>query len=240
MQSALTPLEQQQINVAGAVTPTFWHRVRFELVRRHARRTGACRVLDVGAGSGLLGDQLASSSITYWFSESSAPLRSELIARFGAGAEHDVSSRITADTVVAVLDVIEHVEDDVGLLKALHARMDPGARLVITVPAMRWLFSSWDRDLGHHRRYSRADCRATVARAGFDVVEATYLFPELVPIALLRRFRRSDGSAAEFPSLPVWIDRVGFVISSASTAIRRIWPIGTSVLVTARRTGSAA
>jgi hypothetical protein len=240
MQPALTPLEQQQINVADAASPTFWHRVRFELVRRHAHRTGAGRVLDVGAGSGLLGDHLASSSITYRFTESSAPLRSELIARFGAGAEHDVGDRITADTVVAVLDVIEHVVDDVDLLKGLHARMDPGAQLVITVPAMRWLFSSWDRDLGHHRRYSRADCRAVVARAGFDVVEATYLFPELVPIALLRRFRRSDTSAAEFPRLPMWIDRAGFVVSSATTAGRRISPIGTSVLVAARRSGSAA
>lgn len=235
MQPALTPLEQQQINVAEAPAPTFWHRVRFDVVRRHVERTDARAVLDIGAGSGLLGDHLRQAGIDYTFTEASAPVRAALVARFGRAAESSDDASIGADTVVTLLDVIEHVEDDLALLTDLRGRMEPGAGLVITVPAMRWLFSSWDRDLGHHRRYHRSDARRLIEAAGFELVEVSYLFPELVPVALLRRFRTSDGTAAEFPTLPNWLDRVGAAISSASTAVRRFWPVGTSVLVIARR-----
>jgi hypothetical protein len=229
-----TALERQQINVAATPTATFWHRTRFDLVVRRIHRTGAERLLDVGAGSGMLGDHLAGSGVEYRFSEPSPRLRGALIERFGSQAELVAPTRIMSGTLVTLLDVIEHVDDDRSLLAELHDRMEAGVELVITVPAMTWLFSSWDRDLGHHRRYSRRDCCEVVSVAGFDVVESGYLFPELVPLALLRKLRRSDGVAADFPLLPNWVDRIGQAISTATTTLRRVWPIGTSVVVVAR------
>lgn len=235
MQPALTPLEQQQLHVAEAPTPTFWHHVRFELVRRIVHRERARRVVDVGAGSGLLGEHLRQSRVEYRFSETSPALHASLVARFGPTAALGDGDVVAADSVVTLLDVIEHVDDDVALLRDLRARIEPGATLVVSVPAMRWLFSSWDTDLGHHRRYSKHDATTVVEGAGFRVVEASYLFPELVPIALLRRWRASDGSAAEFPQLPGWIDRIGRAVATVTTAVRRFWPLGTSVLIVARR-----
>ncbi len=238
MQPALTPLERQQMHVARSSSPTFWHRVRFAQVRAVVERTAARSVVDLGAGSGLLGDEFRATSVRYRFSESSPSLAADLADRFGVGAELESRETIRADTVVAVLDVIEHVVDDASLLRSIHDRMEPGATIVVTVPAMTWLFSSWDADLGHHRRYARRDAADVVAAAGFEVEESTYLFPELVPVALLRRWRRSDGTAAEFPDLPAWIDRIAMRISSATARRRRFWPLGTSVLVVARRTGT--
>lgn len=235
MQPALTPLEQQQLHVAEAPTATFWHHVRFELVHSIVRRERARRVVDVGAGSGLLGEHLRSSSVEYLFTEASPALHASLVRRFGPRAALADDSTVAADSVVTLLDVIEHVVDDAGLLRDLHARIQPGATLVVTVPAMRWLFSSWDRDLGHHRRYSRRDAAAVVRGAGFRVVEASYLFPELVPLAFVRRWRSSDGTAAEFPRLPGWVERVGRTLGALTTSARRLWPVGTSVLVVARR-----
>lgn len=235
MQPALTPLEQQQLNVAGAPSPTFWHHVRFRLVRRVVERTGARAVVDVGAGSGLLGEALRSTDVDYRFTEDSAALRSSLVARFGAAAEHRDGAAIDRSSVVTLLDVIEHVERDDLLLGRLFDAMAPGSVLVVTVPALPALFSSWDADLGHHRRYTRAGAAEVVGDAGFEIEEASYLFPELLPIALLRRWRASDGTAAEFPRLPGWIDRVGRAISTATSTARRWWPAGTSVLVVARR-----
>ncbi len=240
MQPALTPLEQQQLNVALAPSPTFWHRVRFDIVRAVIERTGARIVVDVGAGSGLLGDAVCSATVAYRFTESSPALAASLVERFGPGAVLAPDEHIGADAAVTLLDVIEHVDDDLAMLRGLCDRMAPGAALVVTVPAMRWLFSSWDTDLGHRRRYGRRDAAAVVTAAGFDVDEASYLFPELVPFALLRRFRTSDATAAEFPDLPTWLDRVGHVLGRTTTALRRIWPVGTSVLVVARRAGTSS
>ena len=241
MQSALTPLEQQQLDVAGASSAGFWHRVRFDLVAHIVAEVDARRVIDVGAGSGLLGEHLRGMPVTgaveYRFTESSASLRAVLVERFGVGAERTAGEHVDAASVVTLLDVIEHVDDDAAMLDDLHRSMAAGATLVVTVPAMRWLFSSWDTDLGHRRRYHRRDAASVVRGAGFEVEEASYLFPELVPIALLRRWRRSDGDHADFPELPAWLDRVAARVGRVSTRLRRIWPVGTSVVVVARSTG---
>lgn len=232
----LTPLEQQQLHVAPK--PTFWHRVRFELVADHLRTRPTTAVLDIGAGSGLLGDHLRPSGVRYRFSESSPALLAALSARFGTDSVDD-GAPITSDTVVTLLDVIEHVEDDAGLLCELAARMHPGTGLVVTVPALRWLFCSWDTDLGHHRRYARRELGALVEQCGFEIEEASYLFPELIPPALVRKLRRSTGDAAEFPALPTAVDRVAAVVGRMSSRLRRWWPAGTSVLVVAHRNADA-
>ena len=87
------------------------------------------------------------------------------------------------------------------MLADLHRRMEPGSHLVITVPAMQWAFSSWDTELGHLRRYSRAALRATIAAAGFDVRSTSYLFPELFPLLLVRQVRRAPREQVDFPVL---------------------------------------
>lgn len=237
----LSPLERQQLHVAQRPRTTFWHRVRFDLVHRHAVQLGSTSVLDVGAGSGLLGHHLASARppLDYRFTESSAVLRDALVDSFGPDALVPDDGPIPATLTVAVLDVIEHVEDDAALLSGLARRMEPGTGLIVTVPAMRWLFSSWDVDLGHFRRYDRSDAASVVTGAGFEVIEVAYLFPELVPPAALRRVRRSDGATADFPDLPAWVDRTAETISSATARFRRRMPIGTSVLVVARRSAAA-
>lgn len=229
----LTPLEQQQLHVTPS--PTFWHRVRFELVAAHLRTRPTTAVLDVGAGSGLLGEHLRPSGVRYRFTESSPALADGLVERFGEAALDD-GDTLTSDTVVTLLDVIEHVDDDGALLAALAARMQPGAGLVVTVPALGWLFSSWDTDLGHFRRYSRRQLVELVAQHGFDVEEAAYLFPELLGPAMLRKLRRSSGDAAEFPALPRVVDLVAAAVSRTTARFRRWWPAGTSVIVIARRT----
>lgn len=241
MQPALTPLEQQQLDVAGAPSATFWHRVRFDLVADLVAEAGARCVIDVGAGSGLLGDHLRALAtprdVEYRFTESSESLRAMLVERFGADAERAAGEPVDAASVVTVLDVIEHVDDDAAMLLGVHRSMEAGATLVVTVPAMGWLFSSWDTDLGHLRRYHRRDAADVVRAAGFEVAEVSYLFPELVPIALLRRWRRPDGDRADFPELPGWLDRVAAGVGRITTRLRRVWPVGTSVVVVARSTG---
>ena len=143
--------------------------------------------------------------------------------------------RVPDGTLVAMLDVLEHIADDAAALRALSARMGPGSSLVITVPAMQWAFSSWDTELGHHRRYSRRQLRDVLAAAGFDVASVTYLFPELFPLLVARRLRRAPREQVDFPQLAPRIDALGHAIASVTTATRRVWPFGTSVVAVATR-----
>jgi len=231
-QQPITPLEQQQILVAGVAGDTFWHRVRFHLVGRAATRARADTVLDIGAGSGQLGDWLVAQgrALTYRFEETSPVLDQALTSRFGADHRSEMTTPIPATTLVTMLDVLEHIEDDIAALSTINARMAPGGQLLLTVPAFQWAFTSWDTALGHHRRYSRRQVRTLATVAGFELTASAYLFPELLPLVAIRKVQRTQHTHADFPSLPRFIDRAAEGFSRGTTALRRIWPAGTSVV----------
>jgi hypothetical protein len=231
-QQPITHLEQQQILVAGAAGDTFWHRVRFRLVDQAAQRAHATTVLDVGAGSGQLGDWLAAKgrTLTYRFEETSPVLDEALGAHFGADHRSDMKAPIPVTSLVTMLDVLEHIEDDTAALTTINGRMAPGGQLLLTVPAFQWAFTSWDTALGHHRRYSKRQLKAVAIAAGFELTSSAYLFPELLPLVAVRKLQRNEREHADFPSLPRIVDRSAELFSRATTAVRRIWPAGTSVV----------
>src|SRR5919106_13085 len=144
--------------------------------------------------------------------------------------------------VVTLLDVLEHQRDDSGFLAGLLGRMRPDTPLILTVPALPGLWSAWDVALGHHRRYRRGALRGLISSAGGVADEVSYLFPELVPAALVRGTRQpADRVATEaveefqFPDLPRWLNDLLYAIGTATQASRRGWPFGTSLLAVVRR-----
>jgi hypothetical protein len=199
-------------------------------------------LVDVGAGTGFLGDFLAERrpDVGYRFVEPIDGLERRLEQRFGedsnwrqrdfAGASH-----------VTLLDVLEHQGDDRAFLAELAEKMDPGATLLLTVPAMPSLWSNWDLALGHHRRYTKAMLAAAAGPLPFEIVEDAYLFPELLPLGWWRRLRdrrragSADGGEAEFPDLPKPLNKALYRLSSASKAARGAWPAGTSLFAVLRR-----
>jgi hypothetical protein len=232
-----TPLERQQLDLVDPSAHTFWHWVRFAIVAGVAQKRGAVAVADIGAGSGMLGDRLADThpSLVYRFDELSPALDAALVERWGEQARIGSEETIGTDTVAAMLDVIEHIEDDVAALREWHGRMEMGTHLVVTVPALQWAFSQWDTDLGHFRRYSKRTLRHSLESAGFVVHRCDYLFPEMLPLVVKRRFSSSSGGDADMPVLSDRTNRIGNAISSATARARRIWPAGTSVVAVAER-----
>jgi SAM-dependent methyltransferase len=69
------------------------------------------------------------------------------------------------DTIV-LLDVLEHVEDDVGFLRSLRKALRPEGTLVLKVPSGDWLYGTMDRAIGHYRRYSKKTLRAALGSVG--------------------------------------------------------------------------
>lgn len=75
-----------------------------------------------------------------------------------------------------LMDVLEHVDDDVGLVQAVGRVLAPAGRLLITVPAHPILWSDHDVLLGHHRRYSRPHLLDVLQRGGVTVGECFHFF----------------------------------------------------------------
>ncbi|MDF1745060.1 MAG: class I SAM-dependent methyltransferase [Gimesia sp.] len=98
---------------------------------------------------------------------------------------------------VILLDVMEHMEDPVGLLKnAAETLVDDGG-IILTVPAYPLLYSDWDRKLGHFRRYTKSQFRKHAEQAGLKVKWLTYSFTLPAAIAVRGRdkiLNRTDDS----------------------------------------------
>lgn len=241
LEGRMDPLEQHLAKQAEVSRNFFWNRLRWELVSEHLGRD-CRRLVDVGAGPGFLGDFLSrrDPGVEYWFVEPIETLESQLVGRFGAEANRHERD-FQGATHVTLMDVLEHQEHDRAFMADLAARMDPGATLLLTVPAMPWLWSGWDAMLGHYRRYTKATLREAVGSAPFQVEEESYIFPELIPLGLLRRRRlrdaEEDPSAAEFPQLPRALNEGLYWVGKASIKARRLWPAGTSLFARLRRTG---
>jgi 2-polyprenyl-3-methyl-5-hydroxy-6-metoxy-1,4-benzoquinol methylase len=58
------------------------------------------------------------------------------------------------DTIV-MLDVLEHIENDVIILQQLNKLLTSGGKLIIKVPAFNYLYGEMDRVIGHYRRYNK-------------------------------------------------------------------------------------
>jgi SAM-dependent methyltransferase len=85
--------------------------------------------------------------------------------------------------LIAVLDVVEHIEDDVAALSAMRERLAPGGKILITVPAHQWLWSAHDVVNHHHRRYSKKRLTAAIAAAGLRPRKLGYFNSLLFPLA---------------------------------------------------------
>jgi hypothetical protein len=221
----------------------FWHRVRWRVLLDYLPADRPFEILDVGAGAGLLGDFLARRLplARYRFIEPLEAVSEYLDKTYGpesnlAGADH-----FDGIEFVTLMDVLEHQSDDRTFLSGLVARMDPGACLLLTVPAFQALWSSWDQALGHHRRYVKRTLGAVLHSQPLKIQELAYLFPEMIPAAVIRRMKerlrpRSNYSdAAEFPDLPKMVNDLMYGIGTVGVRTRRVVPAGTSLFAAATR-----
>jgi len=222
----------------------FWQRVRQRAVANYLPAARPFALVDVGAGAGLLGAFLAERypSGSYRFIEPLDSLQRHLENRYGTDANARNLESFEGIEYVTLLDVLEHQEDDGEFLHELARRMEPGALLLITVPALPRLWSAWDASLGHHRRYTRRTLLSCIEQAPLRVLEVSYLFPELVPLGWVRRWRTRrhvtagpGEESATFPDLPKPVNQALYATSMASLRLRRLWPAGTSLFAALRR-----
>lgn len=89
--------------------------------------------------------------------------------------------------LIAVLDVVEHIEDDVAALAAMRDCLKPGGKILITVPAHQWLWSAHDVVNHHHRRYSKTTLNTAIAAAGLGHNGLRYFNSLLFPLAAAAR-----------------------------------------------------
>lgn len=176
-------------------------------------------VLEVGAGHGTFTELIAARASRVVATDVSERCCDMLRTRFANDERVTVvegSTEVTAGTppfdAAVLTNVLEHIKDDDAALAELAAGLKPGGRLLLWNPALSLLYSDWDRQIGHYRRYHKKALKAQLIRAGFEVKEIRYVnsigaLAWFVLCRLMKKVPSSEGRVNFFNSVLVPIFR---------------------------------
>jgi SAM-dependent methyltransferase len=226
----------------------WWYRGRRKVLERaiaDLRLPAAARILDAGCGSGRNMVELARhGSVTgIDLSDTSVCLaRDRAAGEVVEGSVLDLPFEDDRFDLVVSLDVIEHLEDDLGALRELRRVVAPGGSLLVTVPAYQWLWSGHDEINHHHRRYTRCSLQRVAEQAGSEQVRTTYFNTVLLPVAILLRLmdrlsRKTTESSVDLwvPPVPMnWLLERPLALEAAVIGCGGRIPVGLSLLAVFR------
>ncbi len=188
--------------LARAEDQHFWHRSRNRIIAERLSNLGfpprrgglRTRVLELGCGGGCVARHLDSLGYDVTAVEGHLSLATRAAERV-PGARviaHDLGRGLTdvgrAFDVVALFDVIEHLDDPVGALRSALALASQDGIVVGTVPALDLLWSKVDELAGHKRRYDSHSLRGELERVGHaKTLEVVPFHRLIVPLMLLQR-----------------------------------------------------
>ena len=144
--------------------------------------------------------------------------------------------------IIGLFDVLEHIEDDRGVLAQACRALRPGGGLILTVPQHRFLWSRYDEHAHHVRRYSAAEIAEKVAAAGFKIMMTTSFVSLLLPLMLLSRRARPSPRGEYDVLAELRVGAVTNTVLAAALAFERMlirggirFPLGGSRLLLAQR-----
>jgi SAM-dependent methyltransferase len=157
-------------------------------------------------------------------------------------------SPLLSDTydAIVLLNVLEHIEDDVAATRHIARMLKPGGVAVIEVPAGPELFDDYDRELKHFRRYRLPGLCKVIEGAGLKVERRNYLGALIYPaFYLAKKLSQSSPKPAEEREQHVTnaigatsrLNPIGHAIMALEEAMSRAieFPRGIRCVVTARK-----
>jgi SAM-dependent methyltransferase len=161
------------------------------------------RLLDVGCGAGNMIHHLSRYGRVKGLDIDERPVKVARQRGYDVD-QYDVTQPLPFDPAtfdaVTALDVIEHNEDDLAILADSCRVLKPGGHIIITVPALMWLWSHNDEINAHVRRYTAADLKEKLTKTGFEIRRVTYnnffVFPLAAALILLRRSSQAEPELA--------------------------------------------
>lgn len=193
-------MDLKEVDILGPDIETHWYyRAKAQAMSRLLGSRTYAQVLDVGAGSGYFSNYLLKHTAvagaccvdTSYAADSTRRVCDKLVRYCRS------TGPIDADLVL-LMDVLEHVDDDLGLLADYVGKVPSGATFLITVPAFQRLWSDHDEFLEHKRRYTVPQIESIAQQAGLRIGTGAYYFGAVLPFAagsrLLSKWLDSDRS----------------------------------------------
>jgi ubiquinone/menaquinone biosynthesis C-methylase UbiE len=209
-----------------------WELARYQVVKEHVRNilipfnAESATVLDIGCGDAFLVHQLALDFPKVAFIGVDINFSDDLIEQLKHKIKvpnlsiyknlDELDLPGNSVNAILLLDVIEHIEDEISFLKSLpeYRFIHKETVFLITVPAFQTLFAGHDVVLGHFRRYSNKTLRNRLKQAGYTTNYERYFFVTLIPPRIFQVIKETFFSSdTQRPSdLASW--KGGYIITS--------------------------
>jgi SAM-dependent methyltransferase len=184
-------------DMAAVELKHWWFRARTSVVGKFISKylpATELEILDLGCGSGNNGEMLSRfgqvdgvepEEFALGMARERGKYRN---LRLGALTVDSLDLPSNHYDLVVMTDVLEHIERDREALKEVYSLLKPGGKLVLTVPALPWLWSHHDVAHFHFRRYTARTFHAAMADSGLTVEYLSYYNFFLFPVIALARF----------------------------------------------------
>jgi len=183
--------EQKRIN-AKEFHRHPWEMIRLEFIINilknvYRNNSFPSSILDIGAGDLYISELLSN----YFLSSKIVSVDTAYEHCFDSGRVHVVNSMDSVPndrySLILLLDVLEHIDDDVGFLSSLVKRFSSSNTIfLIAVPLHPSLFSEHDINLGHRRRYTYSELLSRMEETGLNIINSGNLFSSLFIFRMLQ------------------------------------------------------
>ena len=185
------PSESWSPDMGNTQSSGIWASHRSKLISQIMSRQGKSVMWEVGSGDGNVAISLRDRNQAVIGIEpllSGATVTSMAGIRTYLGTLDSLELPSESIDVIGAFDVIEHIERPDELLREIYRVLKPEGIFLLTVPAHQWLYSDFDKSIGHFRRYSRRALRDSLTESGFEKNQLNFMFSIfVVPAFLLRR-----------------------------------------------------
>jgi SAM-dependent methyltransferase len=211
------------------------------------------KILDIGSGAGNMAHHLAQYGQVFGIDYNPRPLpvAQQRGLPVSQGSGNELPFPDSTFDLVALLDTVEHIPDELGVLYECARVLKPRGKLIVTVPAFMWLWSYNDEINAHQRRYTAPELQQKIELCGLRVNRVSYnnffLFPAIAGIRVLRPYNpglksphmnsETDVYQVDMEPIPEPVNSVlhGVGWLEAEMLVRTDLPFGVSVICIAEK-----
>ena len=182
-----------------------WRRYQFENILKYINSS----VLDVGPGTGNNIQYYKDKASQITLLEINKNLANSLKLKFDGDKKiivlnTDIDSREKKFDTILYMDVLEHIEDDEKEINKALKQLNSGGNLIFFVPAYQFLYSDFDKAIGHIKRYNKKFFLSFKKDENITIIELKYIDSIGFFIAVLNKLFNKDNRESIGLGVKIW------------------------------------